>query len=38
MFEAVFAEISSYLKSRESPAIVSKLPDAARQSGDSGRA
>ena len=30
MFEAVFADIFSYLKSRESPAIVSKLPDAAR--------
>lgn len=30
MIEAVFADISSYLKSRERPAIVSKLPDAAR--------
>ena len=30
MFEAVFADISCYLKSRENPAIVSKLSDAAR--------
>lgn len=30
MFEAVFADISNYLKSRENPAIVSKLPDTAR--------
>lgn len=30
MFAAVFADISNYLQSRESPAIVSKQPDAAR--------
>jgi len=30
MFETVFADISRYLKSRENPARVSKLPDAPR--------
>ena len=30
MFAAVFADISNYLQSRESPAIVSQQPDAAR--------